>query len=369
MSTQTTKITTRAGARAHNPTLSNSLWTEDATPQPDHSIEASSQEHSLEGALKTTLNEVQAEINVVVEPATQELTPLEVIALAAARDPAFAGRTPDGLEALRKPALAHSQGQVGNYYHGRERTPLPPFGDEGPKNRRRRGGRRRGGGGSNRGGPPSDLEFDPNPLSSDEGLTVTSVSCRSTRRPRNVTTQLQPLTQQQRDDLLLTCIQALTARGGGGGGGEKAAAPDKFSGADRTKLRGFLLSLKMVFAGNKYRYSSDRARVIYASGYLSANPKKTGHSRGGRVETSSAPPRPQARDNSTRPPLNARGKLPQAEKDRQAQLGLCGFCGSNQHKLDTCPTKPQSNLRAVDPVPEEPDVENMLNADFFDSKN
>ncbi len=62
-------------------------------------------------------------------------------------------------------------------------------------------------------------------------------------------------------------------RVGGGGGSDKAAAPDKFLGADRTKLRDFLLSLKLVFAGNKLKYSSDRARVIYASGYLSGAAK------------------------------------------------------------------------------------------------
>lgn len=56
---------------------------------------------------------------------------------------------------------------------------------------------------------------------------------------------------------------------------------------------------------------------------------------------------------STRPasdghnlPLDNQGKVREDEKARRKRLGLCDYCGSNQHKIDDCDVKPKNNLRA-----------------------
>ncbi|KAI5479165.1 hypothetical protein MNV49_004025 [Pseudohyphozyma bogoriensis] len=73
-----------------------------------------------------------------------------------------------------------------------------------------------------------------------------------------------------------------------------------------------------------------------------------------RSETRSAAParqaivgyRPQGTPSATPLPLDRSGKVTPEEKKRRADLDLCSYCG-DKHKVDACPKRPRTNLRAA----------------------
>lgn len=52
-----------------------------------------------------------------------------------------------------------------------------------------------------------------------------------------------------------------------------AAKPDKFNGADRSKLRGFLIDCEAYFLANVRKYATHRSRILFTATYLTGEPK------------------------------------------------------------------------------------------------
>ncbi len=112
--------------------------------------------------------------------------------------------------------------------------------------------------------------------------------------------------------------------------------------------------------GHSHEASKDQSATL--RGNHKAKPAKGDGTEASTPKTKVADP--------SRPPLDAKGHLSQAEKQCRKDLGLCGFCGAKEHNLDNCPLRPKTSLRAADTVPAELDIELMLDTDFFEqSKN